>query len=99
MHGRPHLTAPDLLGPAPRGERSEEHTSELQSPYDLVCRLLLEKKKTNKRHFPPSPPSHRSVRFSTLSSTGSRRCARLSQSHPHRHPRSSRPSDPQILPP
>src|SRR5207248_8715874 len=27
------------------GERSEEHTSELQSPYDLVCRLLLEKKK------------------------------------------------------
>src|SRR5207248_10125521 len=28
-----------------RGGRSEEHTSELQSPYDLVCRLLLEKKK------------------------------------------------------
>src|SRR5207248_10226781 len=28
--------------------RSEEHTSELQSPYDLVCRLLLEKK--NKRN-------------------------------------------------
>src|SRR5207248_5450651 len=27
------------------GARSEEHTSELQSPYDLVCRLLLEKKK------------------------------------------------------
>src|SRR5207248_10169458 len=27
------------------GLRSEEHTSELQSPYDLVCRLLLEKKK------------------------------------------------------
>src|SRR5207248_9032436 len=25
------------------GMRSEEHTSELQSPYDLVCRLLLEK--------------------------------------------------------
>src|SRR5207248_9287980 len=25
--------------------RSEEHTSELQSPYELVCRLLLEKKK------------------------------------------------------
>src|SRR5207248_9151155 len=30
---------------APR-TRSEEHTSELQSPYDLVCRLLLEKKNT-----------------------------------------------------
>src|SRR6266516_6708686 len=28
--------------------RSEEHTSELQSPYDHVCRLLLEKKKTKK---------------------------------------------------
>src|SRR5437867_4786099 len=30
-----------------QGSRSEEHTSELQSPYDLVCRLLLEKKKNN----------------------------------------------------
>src|SRR5947207_8956124 len=30
--------------------RSEEHTSELQSHSDLVCRLLLEKKKNNKRH-------------------------------------------------
>src|SRR6266705_6894959 len=29
--------------------RSEEHTSELQSPYDLVCRLLLEKKKTDNK--------------------------------------------------
>src|SRR5256885_10936602 len=34
-------------GPQPpgAGERSEEHTSELQSPCNLVCRLLLEKKK------------------------------------------------------
>src|SRR5207249_8280409 len=32
------------LGAMP-GERSEEHTSELQSRFDLVCRLLLEKKK------------------------------------------------------
>src|SRR5438094_2829141 len=42
----PRLAAahdPDLTG-AP-DLRSEEHTSELQSPYDLVCRLLLEKKK------------------------------------------------------
>src|SRR5438094_3060628 len=30
-------------------ERSEEHTSELQSPYDLVCRLLLEKKKKDNK--------------------------------------------------
>src|SRR5690348_17733510 len=29
-------------------DRSEEHTSELQSPVHLVCRLLLEKKKTKK---------------------------------------------------
>src|SRR5438876_6180108 len=32
-----------------RGERSEEHTSELQSPVHLVCRLLLEKKKKKKK--------------------------------------------------
>src|SRR5258708_13351451 len=32
----------------PRPNRSEEHTSELQSPDHLVCRLLLEKKKKNK---------------------------------------------------
>src|SRR2546430_7697747 len=31
--------------PAPRTSRSEEHTSELQSQSNLVCRLLLEKKK------------------------------------------------------
>src|SRR3989454_6563092 len=31
------------------GWRSEEHTSELQSPCNLVCRLLLEKKKKNKQ--------------------------------------------------
>jgi len=31
------------------GFRSEEHTSELQSHHDLVCRLLLEKKKNNQR--------------------------------------------------
>src|SRR2546426_6724916 len=31
-----------------RGVRSEEHTSELQSPCNLVCRLLLEKKKNKK---------------------------------------------------
>src|SRR5688500_19283227 len=31
--------------------RSEEHTSELQSPCNLVCRLLLEKKKQNKTNF------------------------------------------------
>src|SRR5436190_5371591 len=43
--------------PEPRAvdrHRSEEHTSELQSHSDLVCRLLLEKKKKSKitKHFP-----------------------------------------------
>src|SRR2546422_7591587 len=33
------------LGDVPRANRSEEHTSELQSRLHLVCRLLLEKKK------------------------------------------------------
>src|SRR3712207_7040917 len=40
-------------GPLAVGARSEEHTSELQSRQYLVCRLLLEKKKTKK---PPSSP-------------------------------------------
>src|SRR2546427_5790316 len=35
------------LGVGPALERSEEHTSELQSQSNLVCRLLLEKKKIN----------------------------------------------------
>src|SRR2546421_4669913 len=37
-------------------ERSEEHTSELQSRSDLVCRLLLEKKKRTKRSNNTSMP-------------------------------------------
>src|SRR3982750_2615917 len=38
-----------------RPRRSEEHTSELQSRSDLVCRLLLEKKQKNPPPLPPSP--------------------------------------------
>src|SRR5437667_1484344 len=41
----------------PPGRRSEEHTSELQSHHDLVCRLLLEKKK-GRDDAPPSRRSH-----------------------------------------
>src|SRR5260370_24178369 len=37
---------PARRGPALQQARSEEHTSELQSHLNLVCRLLLEKKKT-----------------------------------------------------
>src|SRR5574341_2478306 len=32
-------------------DRSEEHTSELQSPTNLVCRLLLEKKKKKRKYY------------------------------------------------
>src|SRR5207249_12305600 len=39
---------PFFCSVSPRG-RSEEHTSELQSRFDLVCRLLLEKKKKQKK--------------------------------------------------
>src|SRR5207248_7086923 len=45
---QPRSEASRYLSPGRRASsraRSEEHTSELQSPYDLVCRLLLEKKK------------------------------------------------------
>src|SRR2546423_7180608 len=44
--GRPSGRPPTAVFDA-RGYRSEEHTSELQSLAYLVCRLLLEKKKTN----------------------------------------------------
>src|SRR3989454_6206086 len=43
-----HLYLLDTTGTARDLTRSEEHTSELQSPCNLVCRLLLEKKKTTK---------------------------------------------------
>src|SRR5437867_4673192 len=39
----------DVVNEVSVEKRSEEHTSELQSPYDLVCRLLLEKKNTSQR--------------------------------------------------
>src|SRR2546426_7621248 len=39
------LSDASAFGSAGAGARSEEHTSELQSPCNLVCRLLLEKKK------------------------------------------------------
>src|SRR2546426_8861371 len=45
LHGLRHALGEGVL--VSRGdERSEEHTSELQSPCNLVCRLLLEKKNT-----------------------------------------------------
>src|SRR5256885_11305362 len=49
VQGAGVLRAHACQGRGARSQRSEEHTSELQSPCNLVCRLLLEKKK-NKRH-------------------------------------------------
>src|SRR2546428_7741796 len=48
--GRPLITMPHIPQIPSRQSRSEEHTSELQSRSDLVCRLLLEKKK-NTTHY------------------------------------------------
>src|SRR5438034_11655185 len=45
--GRARANPPSIPGP----DRSEEHTSELQSHSDLVCRLLLEKKKKYQPHY------------------------------------------------
>src|SRR5437667_7171263 len=54
--------------PSPGPPRSEEHTSELQSHHDLVCRLLLEKKKKNKnktRHTQPTKEKHTSKQINS----------------------------------
>src|SRR5438132_7639308 len=56
--GLDHGATADVAGVdhGPRSDRSEEHTSELQSHSDLVCRLLLEKKKRRRadaRHHRP----------------------------------------------
>src|SRR5699024_12247180 len=45
--------------------RSEEHTSELQSRFDLVCRLLLEKKKKKKKTYQRSTDRHSTQVVST----------------------------------
>src|SRR2546426_4743713 len=58
---RPKRSASGVAGlRSGRGQRSEEHTSELQSPCNLVCRLLLEKKKrpTPRRRSQRCSPPH-----------------------------------------
>src|SRR2546427_9048915 len=58
--GQPAPRTPQERGGGAHEERSEEHTSELQSQSNLVCRLLLEKKKKPRQN--PSPmegcPTH-----------------------------------------
>src|SRR2546429_5737547 len=57
--------APDAL----QRQRSEEHTSELQSRLHLVCRLLLEKKKKNKRFAYSYIKIHEKHRYESIAPT------------------------------
>src|SRR5689334_24602963 len=50
-------------------ERSEEHTSELQSQFHLVCRLLLEKKKKTMSTSMPELPLEHSTRYYPIPAT------------------------------
>src|SRR2546421_920210 len=69
-------------------ERSEEHTSELQSRSDLVCRLLLEKKKKTRYH---RSASYHATNYRTTTSSFARHPWHESptmhrrESHTHRH--------------
>src|ERR1022692_4074228 len=54
------------MQPRNRRCRSEEHTSELQSPCNLVCRLLLEKKK-KKKTSQPTKDTHQSTHHGRVS--------------------------------
>src|SRR5256885_12611497 len=57
--GRAGTVTDQVAGIRLTGIRSEEHTSELQSPCNLVCRLLLEKKNNNPRDIKSTPSSLR----------------------------------------
>src|SRR5260370_25116112 len=54
----PHPVIVEFLSAAAERNRSEEHTSELQSHLNLVCRLLLEKKKIRRTQEILQPPLH-----------------------------------------
>src|SRR5256885_10386114 len=58
--GRTQVHMPSRAVPPSRSAlgRSEEHTSELQSPCNLVCRLLLEKKNSTSQTLPTNYSSH-----------------------------------------
>src|SRR3989454_2128036 len=59
--GAPKVRAMQIIAelePTQRAVRSEEHTSELQSPCNLVCRLLLEKKKKRNHKTTVSQANH-----------------------------------------
>src|SRR5207249_5929265 len=68
-------------------QRSEEHTSELQSRFDLVCRLLLEKKKRRTASSTASSPTITGPAPASISPTRRRLSARMIRS-----PRSASPT-------
>src|SRR6266571_2197085 len=80
----------DRLG---RGQRSEEHTSELQSHVNLVCRLLLEKKNGDRRLGAPRP-GWRTVARDAGRAARHRICPRLDRAGERDAVVSSRPSAP-----
>src|SRR5438477_2320543 len=73
---RPHLWPVDSR---PQGCRSEEHTSELQSHVNLVCRLLLEKKKPQSAGGYRSPRHTLQVMHGQSAATGDRTCTDLDE--------------------
>src|SRR5437660_7531629 len=71
------------VGVAEKGNvhgRSEEHTSELQSRGHLVCRLLLEKKKTERRRSECARRAHDLARWGSTCRPQPRECTRGSES-------------------
>src|SRR5438876_2249597 len=65
----PYVSNPSAVGPTESPAlRSEEHTSELQSPVHLVCRLLLEKKKKITNTIPMADAEKSSLVLSELKS-------------------------------
>src|SRR2546427_8852738 len=80
---------PILMERTPYGTRSEEHTSELQSQSNLVCRLLLEKKKNR-----PSQAERRGARRSTGPSSAGRPASTSPPCAPRGASRPSRGSAP-----
>src|SRR5258708_12596979 len=75
-------------------DRSEEHTSELQSPDHLVCRLLLEKKKKKITFTLPVHPRGYSLKKTKKSRAKSSSAVRGTPpiSQPHRHRSRAKPS-------
>src|SRR2546426_6177433 len=66
-------TSPRMRPGGPSGSRSEEHTSELQSPCNLVCRLLLEKKKNDEQFGHVSRHNHHLTTHPSPSGPAARR--------------------------